>query len=86
MTLIKSVTAASGAAGPLLLNCPRCGLSIRPRVRWLAIAHCPRCLATARIPVRLNAYGIATRNLHDEHASTSTGRPGIHAIERERTG
>ena len=35
------------------LICPRCGLSIRPRSRWLAIEHCPRCLARARVAVSL---------------------------------
>ncbi|MDA0162626.1 hypothetical protein OM076_20295 [Solirubrobacter ginsenosidimutans] len=34
--------------------CPRCGLSIRPRVRWLTVEHCPRCIALARIPVRMS--------------------------------
>ena len=36
-----------------LLNCPRCGLSIRPKVSWLTVEHCPRCIARARIPVKL---------------------------------
>jgi hypothetical protein len=34
--------------------CPRCGLSIRPRIRWLTVEHCPRCIALARIPVRMS--------------------------------
>ncbi len=38
---------------PLYLHCPRCGLSMKPRQRWLAIQHCPRCLARSRILVRL---------------------------------
>jgi hypothetical protein len=36
------------------LVCPRCGLSIRPRLRWLTVEHCPRCIAYARIPVRMS--------------------------------
>ena len=35
------------------LNCPRCALSIRFRAEYLAIRHCPRCLARARLPVTL---------------------------------
>ncbi len=38
----------------LALVCPRCGLSIRPRARWLTVEHCPRCIAYARIPVRMS--------------------------------
>ena len=41
----------------LELACPRCGLSIRPRVPWLTVEHCPRCIAYARIPVRMAAAG-----------------------------
>jgi hypothetical protein len=35
------------------LNCPRCGLSIALRSRWLAMAHCPRCVARSRTIVEL---------------------------------
>ncbi len=37
----------------LFLTCPRCRLSIRPRRAWLAMQHCPRCLARSRLPVML---------------------------------
>ncbi len=36
-----------------LLHCPRCGLSVAPRVHWLAIKHCPRCLARRHLAVEL---------------------------------
>jgi len=55
--VIKSGTPAPSDIRALLLRCPRCGLSIRPRARWLAVEHCPRCLARARLPVRLNRLG-----------------------------
>ncbi len=35
------------------LNCPRCALSIRIAADYLAMRHCPRCLARARAPVPL---------------------------------
>ena len=35
------------------LNCPRCALSIRIAADYLAMTHCPRCLARARVPVPL---------------------------------
>jgi hypothetical protein len=38
--------------GPYL-NCPRCGLSIRVRLPWLAMTHCPRCIARAHTAVEL---------------------------------
>jgi predicted RNA-binding Zn-ribbon protein involved in translation (DUF1610 family) len=39
----------------LELKCPRCGLSITLRARWLAVEHCPRCVGRARILVSLLA-------------------------------
>jgi hypothetical protein len=45
--------------GPVLrrtasfLNCPRCGLSIRPRADWLTVEYCPRCIARTRTLVHL---------------------------------
>jgi len=41
-----------GSPRAAFLNCPRCGLSIRPKARWLAVEHRPRCLARGRIAVR----------------------------------
>lgn len=35
------------------LNCPRCGLTITPKVSGLAISQCPRCLARTRAMVEL---------------------------------
>jgi hypothetical protein len=35
------------------LVCPRCWLSISPRVDWLTAEHCPRCMARLRIAVRM---------------------------------
>lgn len=30
------------------LRCPRCGLAMFARPRWIAAKHCPRCVARAR--------------------------------------
>lgn len=49
----KPTDRARPADHPVMLRCPRCGLSIRPRWDWLVIEHCPRCLARARTPVQL---------------------------------
>ena len=50
------------------LNCPRCGLSIRPKVSWLAVEHCPRCIARARIPVKLFSSTLPAAELYPEGA------------------
>jgi hypothetical protein len=41
------------AGATLDLYCPRCRLSITPRARWLALEHCPRCVARTRTLVTL---------------------------------
>jgi hypothetical protein len=46
------------------LNCPRCGLTIEPRRRWLTIEHCRRCLAHARIPVRMFSSSLSAAELY----------------------
>ena len=81
--MIKSGTPALSGARSLLLHCPRCGLSIRPRVRWLAVEHCPRCLARARLPVRLIASGLAT-NLYNQHATVNRGAHRRYRDRQER--
>ena len=46
-----------------LLSCPRCGLSIRPKASWLTVEHCPRCIARARIPVKLLSWTLPAGEL-----------------------
>ncbi|MGO9751295.1 MAG: hypothetical protein ACLP8S_02010 [Solirubrobacteraceae bacterium] len=40
------------------LNCPRCGLGIEVRARWLTIRHCPRCVARSQTVVALFGSGL----------------------------
>jgi hypothetical protein len=49
--------AANRRVAPFL-NCPRCGLSIRPKARWMTVEHCPRCLARARVAVRMSSWRV----------------------------
>jgi len=58
----------------LRLSCPRCGLTITPRARWLAIEHCPRCLARARLPVRLIPSAPGSEGGHPRRSRLSTDR------------
>ena len=67
----------------LQMRCRRCGLTLRLRNRALAVEHCPRCLARARVavPVELGdersdgevlavSAGVAAA-LHDELGGAS---------------
>jgi hypothetical protein len=49
------------------LNCPRCGLSIALRSRWLAITHCPRCVARSRTIVELFSSRLPAPVLYGEN-------------------
>jgi hypothetical protein len=71
------------------LNCPRCGLSIRPKARWMAIEHCPRCLARARVVVNMFPSSLPATELYREGgAPKSTGgahpQPAEPARDEER--
>jgi hypothetical protein len=50
-------------AGAVRLNCPRCGLTITPRVSWLTIEHCPRCIARSNVSVTLVVSTLTTAEL-----------------------
>jgi hypothetical protein len=54
------------ARGESHLNCPRCGLTIVPRVPSLAIRHCPRCLARDRTAVELFSSQLPAEVLYAE--------------------
>jgi hypothetical protein len=51
MTMQREERQARG--GESFLNCPRCGLTIKPRAPWLASRFCPRCLARSQSVVEL---------------------------------
>lgn len=55
---------AASARAVSFLNCPRCGLSIKPKTSWLTIEHCPRCIARARIPIKLFSSPLPTTELY----------------------
>jgi hypothetical protein len=56
------------------LNCPRCGLSIRPKVSWLTVEYCPRCMAHARIPVKLFSSALPAAELYPEGSVPNAGQ------------
>jgi Bacterial regulatory proteins, luxR family len=60
--------------GPMFLNCPRCRLSIEPRRPWLAIEHCPRCLACARLRVPLFSSPLPPSELYHEYVTPAARR------------
>ena len=49
----RTTDTAASADAAVYLNCPRCGLSIRRRVDWLTVEHCPRCVGRAGLLVDL---------------------------------
>lgn len=59
------------------LNCPRCGLSIRPKVSWLTVESCPRCMAQARIPVKLFSSTLPAAELYPEGSVPNAGQRGV---------
>jgi len=72
------LNAASPRAGSFL-NCPRCGLSIRPKARGSTIEHCPRCIARASIEVKLFSSPLPPAELYRQgsapHAERSERSP-----------
>jgi hypothetical protein len=46
------------------LNCPHCGLTITPKVDWLAVEHCPRCIARRGVLVILFASPLPANALY----------------------
>lgn len=59
------------------LNCPRCGLSIRLKVSWLTVEHCPRCIARAAIPVKLFTSTLPAAELRLEGSRFEAGHRGV---------
>jgi hypothetical protein len=72
---------------PVFLNCPRCGLSIRVRATWLAPEHCPRCLARARIAVRLFFSPLSPEELYAKGSAPGPDRTAddVSSLRAERT-
>jgi len=65
-----------------LLSCPRCGLSIRPKIHWLAIEHCPRCLARAHVAVGLISSPPTDAIVHRSRPALRVDSPGARAAVR----
>lgn len=69
----------------LLSSCPRCGLSIRQKFHWLAVEHCPRCLAHAHLAVTLISSPPTGENVaYAPRAAPRAERPGNRARDRSR--
>jgi len=61
------------------LNCPRCGLSIRPKGSWLTVEYCPRCMAPARTPVKLFSSTLPAAELSTKGSVPDAGQRGVTA-------
>jgi hypothetical protein len=59
------------------LNCPRCGLTIRPKVLWIARRHCPRCQARGGTLVELFSSRLPAAALYaDDSLPRANGANG----------
>jgi anti-sigma B factor antagonist len=54
------------------MRCPRCGLSVRIRAAFLALEHCPRCIAKARTSVPMTVVDAPLEPASPEDHETST--------------
>jgi hypothetical protein len=59
-------------AGSYLI-CPRCGLTIGTRSPWLAMTHCPRCIARAHTAVELFSSDVSASILYANGPLPSAG-------------
>lgn len=53
----------------LYLICPRCRLSLSPRVGWLTIEHCPRCFGRTQTAVPMLSSPLPAAELYHEHST-----------------
>jgi hypothetical protein len=59
------------------LNCPRCGLSIQRKVSWMTVEYRPRCMARARIPVKLFYSTLPAAQLYPEGSMPTAEHRGV---------
>ena len=69
--------------GESFLNCPRCGLTIKPRAPWLAIRFCPRCLARSQSVVELFSSALPAEALYGEGSAPRADRRGVGVTRRD---
>jgi hypothetical protein len=61
------------APGAIHLNCPRCRLTLTARTQWLAVRHCPRCIARERLVVAMFMSTLPADLLYATDAARSAG-------------
>ena len=72
----KPLSRKASAHSPLLFRCPNCGLTLRPRARWLAIERCRRFLPSARLPVALFSLALPAGKLHLDVSAPTVEQKG----------
>jgi phage FluMu protein Com len=58
----------------LQMRCRRCGLTLRFRSRSLAVEHCPRCLAWAKVAVPVDVSDEPPDDVHPDGESNRVAR------------
>ena len=74
----------SDSPGDCFLNCPRCGLTITPRVAWLSVRHCPRCLARTHTLVELFVTRLPAQALYAHGSEPQAEGSGAEPRSRPR--
>jgi hypothetical protein len=62
------------------VNCPRCGLAVRLRAPFLAVRHCPRCVARRGIAVEMLISEPRTLPAPTRQADRGAAHPAIHQL------
>jgi hypothetical protein len=60
------------------VNCPRCGLAVQLRASFLALRHCPRCVAQRGIAVEMLTSDSRTLPASIGRADGRAAPPSIH--------
>lgn len=68
------------------LTCPRCRLTITPRVAWLGSKHCPRCIARDRVAVAMFSSTLGADELYADRGPPGEGGDGEAGRHRGRSG
>jgi hypothetical protein len=62
------------------VSCPRCGLTVRLRAAFLALDHCPRCLARPGIAVEMLTSERRIWPRPTGSAQAGAAQPPIHQV------
>jgi hypothetical protein len=83
MSHVQTRERAVCGTGAVCLNCPRCGLTITPRVSWMTMEHCPRCIARSGVPVTLFSSRLPPAELYPLGEAPDVQRFGVRPLSEK---